>query len=133
MPKLTLKFEHSVLKEVPIGSSEVSIGRSPDNGLVIDNPSVSNYHARVFNEEEIHFVMSFAYVLATSFDRFQAEQKLRESRRRFEDLVESIEGIVWEADAQTFQATFVSRQAERLLGFPVALWISEPHFWLHRP
>jgi len=51
MPKLTLKFEHSVLKEVPIGSSEVSIGRSPDNGLVIDNPSVSNYHARVFNEE----------------------------------------------------------------------------------
>src|SRR5271155_2497282 len=51
MPKLTLKFEQSVLKEVPVGSSEVSIGRSPDNGLVIDNPSVSNYHARVFNEE----------------------------------------------------------------------------------
>jgi pSer/pThr/pTyr-binding forkhead associated (FHA) protein len=51
MPKLVLKFEHSVLTEVPVGSNEVSIGRSPDNGLVIDNPSVSNYHARVFNEE----------------------------------------------------------------------------------
>jgi pSer/pThr/pTyr-binding forkhead associated (FHA) protein len=51
MSKLVLKFENSVLKEVPVGSSEVSIGRSPENGLVIDNPAVSHYHARVFQEE----------------------------------------------------------------------------------
>ncbi|HVB08302.1 MAG TPA: FHA domain-containing protein [Candidatus Acidoferrales bacterium] len=51
MSKLILKFENSVLNEVPVGSKEVSIGRSPDNGLVIDNPAVSHYHARVFNEE----------------------------------------------------------------------------------
>jgi pSer/pThr/pTyr-binding forkhead associated (FHA) protein len=51
MPKLVLKFEQSILKEVPVGAREVSIGRAPDNGLVIDNPAVSNYHARVFNEE----------------------------------------------------------------------------------
>jgi pSer/pThr/pTyr-binding forkhead associated (FHA) protein len=51
MSKLTLKFESSVLKEVPVGSAEISIGRSPDNGIVIDNPAVSHYHARVFNEE----------------------------------------------------------------------------------
>ncbi|MGB6876381.1 MAG: FHA domain-containing protein [Candidatus Acidiferrales bacterium] len=51
MPKLVLKFEDSVLTETPVGAKEVSIGRSPDNGLVIDNPAVSHYHARVFNEE----------------------------------------------------------------------------------
>jgi pSer/pThr/pTyr-binding forkhead associated (FHA) protein len=51
MSKLTLKFESSILQEVPVGSREVSIGRSPDNGIVIDNPAVSHYHARVFNEE----------------------------------------------------------------------------------
>jgi len=51
MAKLVLKFQSSVLKEVAVGEREVSIGRSPDNGLVIDNPAVSNYHARVFNEE----------------------------------------------------------------------------------
>ena len=51
MSKLVLKFENSVLKEVRVGSSEVSIGRSPENGLVIDNPAVSHYHARVFREE----------------------------------------------------------------------------------
>lgn len=51
MPKLTLKFDKAILGEVPVGSKEVSIGRSPDNALVIDNPAVSHYHARVFNEE----------------------------------------------------------------------------------
>ncbi|HKV03667.1 MAG TPA: FHA domain-containing protein [Candidatus Acidoferrales bacterium] len=51
MPKLVLKFENSVLSEVSVGTKEVSIGRSPENALVIDNPAVSHYHARVFNEE----------------------------------------------------------------------------------
>jgi len=51
MPKLTLKFDNAILGEVPVGTREVSIGRSPDNAMVIDNPAVSHYHARVFNEE----------------------------------------------------------------------------------
>lgn len=51
MSKLVLKFQDSILKEVPVSISEVSIGRSPENVLVIDNPAVSHYHARVFNEE----------------------------------------------------------------------------------
>ncbi len=51
MPKLVLKFENAILQEVPVNGKEVSIGRSPDNALVIDNPAVSHYHARVFNEE----------------------------------------------------------------------------------
>jgi pSer/pThr/pTyr-binding forkhead associated (FHA) protein len=51
MRKLVLKFGDTVLQEIPWGAKEVSIGRSPDNGLVIDNPAVSHYHARVFHEE----------------------------------------------------------------------------------
>jgi pSer/pThr/pTyr-binding forkhead associated (FHA) protein len=51
MPKLVLKFQNSVLKEVPVGANEVSIGRSPENGIIIDNPAVSHFHARVFNED----------------------------------------------------------------------------------
>jgi pSer/pThr/pTyr-binding forkhead associated (FHA) protein len=51
MPKLVLKFKETVLKDVVAGAREVSIGRSPDNALVIDNPAISNYHARVFAEE----------------------------------------------------------------------------------
>jgi PAS domain S-box-containing protein len=51
------------------------------------------------------------------------------SQQRFRDLVNSIEGIVWEADARTFQFTFVSEQAKRVLGYPVERWLSEPTFW----
>jgi PAS domain S-box-containing protein len=51
------------------------------------------------------------------------------AHQRFRDLVNSVEGIVWEADARTFQFTFVSKQAERILGYPVEQWLKEPTFW----
>ena len=41
----------------------------------------------------------------------------------------TIDGIVWEADARTVAFTFVSQQAERLLGYPVERWLTEPTFW----
>ncbi len=47
----------------------------------------------------------------------------------YEALVDSIDGIVWEADANTFRFSYVSRQAERLLGYPVHRWTDEPGFW----
>ncbi len=50
MARLVLKFEASVLKEVPVGSRPVSIGRAPDNDISIDNLAVSNHHARVYSE-----------------------------------------------------------------------------------
>jgi len=51
------------------------------------------------------------------------------AQQRFSDLVNSVEGIVWEADAPSFQFSFVSKQAERILGYPVERWLSEPTFW----
>ena len=51
------------------------------------------------------------------------------AQQRFSDLVNSVEGIVWEADAPGFQFSFVSKQAERILGYPAGCWLSEPTFW----
>ena len=50
MAKLSLMFEERLMKEVPIGNRPVTIGRSPDNDLPVDNLAVSNYHARVYFE-----------------------------------------------------------------------------------
>jgi hypothetical protein len=50
MAKLSLMFEDKVVKEVPVGSRPISIGRSPDNDLAVDNLAVSNHHARVYFE-----------------------------------------------------------------------------------
>lgn len=65
MSKLVLKFESSILKELPVGSNEVSIGRSPENALVIDNPAVSHYHARVFREEDRLMIEDFGSMNGT--------------------------------------------------------------------
>ena len=51
------------------------------------------------------------------------------AQQRFRDLVNSIEGIVWEADARTLQFTFVSAQAQRVLGYRTEEWLHEPTFW----
>lgn len=61
-------------------------------------------------------------------ERREAEQTLKASEQRFRDLVNTTDGIVWEADATTFTFTFISQQAERLLGFPTEDW-SIPGFW----
>jgi len=50
MSRLVLKFESTQLKEVPLGTHPVTIGRAPDNDIQIDNLAVSNYHARVYVE-----------------------------------------------------------------------------------
>ncbi len=50
MSRLVLKFESAPLKEVPLGTRPVTIGRAPDNDIQIDNLAVSNYHARVYVE-----------------------------------------------------------------------------------
>src|SRR5260370_10702874 len=50
MSRLILKFDSASLKEVPLGTRPVTIGRAPDNDIQIDNLSVSNYHARVYVE-----------------------------------------------------------------------------------
>ena len=57
------------------------------------------------------------------------ERRVRERTARFRDLVNSVEGIVWEADAATFRFSFVSDQAERILGYPAERWLAEPTFW----
>jgi PAS domain S-box-containing protein len=44
-------------------------------------------------------------------------------------LVNSIDVVVWEADASFSGFTFVSEQAERLLGYPIERWLTETDFW----
>ncbi len=54
---------------------------------------------------------------------------LQNNQQRYENLVNSIDGIVWEADATTFQFNFISKQAEHLIGYSPEKWLL-PNFWI---
>jgi len=62
-------------------------------------------------------------------DLDEVARELTRTQRLHEELIDAIDGIVWETDA-SFRFTFVSKQAERLLGYPVQQWMQEPDFWL---
>jgi PAS domain S-box-containing protein len=55
--------------------------------------------------------------------------ELNGRRIEHEDLVNAVDGIVWQADLPSLQFIFVSQQAERILGYPIEQWLREPDFW----
>lgn len=59
------------------------------------------------------------------------EQVLIEIRQRFLRLLETIDGVVWEAERGVGN-TFLSPQVERLFGYTVEEWRSDPGFWRAR-
>jgi PAS domain S-box-containing protein len=56
----------------------------------------------------------------------------RRRRERWKRLVQSVDAILWEADLQRLEVTFVSEAVERLLGFPPSQWLGDPGFWRSR-
>src|SRR5207253_680586 len=53
---------------------------------------------------------------------------VEETRESFGALLERLTAVVWEADPATLRLTFVSRNAEELLDYPLAAWLEEPGF-----
>ena len=62
-------------------------------------------------------------------DAHRARFARQEADERYQMLVESVGAIVWQGDPATLQFTFVSREAENILGYPIARWTVEPTFW----
>jgi len=60
------------------------------------------------------------------------EESIITNEKRFRDLVNSIDGIVWEMEYPSFRVLFVSRQAEPLLGYTVQDWYEDSSFWEHK-
>ena len=105
-------------------------------GKVIGSFSVYAAEKDFFDDVEITLLeeaagdVSFALeVFEKEKQRKEAEETIHLSEEKYIALVNSVDGIVWEADAETFNFNFVSKQAERLLGYPTEQWINEPAFW----
>ncbi len=64
---------------------------------------------------------------------FAAEQAARSEAQatatNYRNLVDTLDAIVLDADAETFQIYFVNMRAEAILGYPVDAWCADAEFW----
>ncbi len=61
----------------------------------------------------------------------KADEKLmHESWIRIESLINTIDGIVWEADPYNLQFTFISKKVEFILEYTPEEWLTTPGFWI---
>jgi PAS domain S-box-containing protein len=112
--------------------------------VAVHGDTVSQYETEIIRKDGSEAIVTFSIapmldgdmivsVVGTAEDiteRKRAEAALKQSQQRYESLVHSIDGVVWEADAKTFQFTFVSQQAEKFLGYPIENWLNQPNFWV---
>lgn len=55
MAKVTLKFDERVIREYGLEDA-ATIGRLPDNTILIDNPAVSGHHARIVRDRDRYVI-----------------------------------------------------------------------------
>jgi PAS domain S-box-containing protein len=75
---------------------------------------------------------AFTTILRDITEKRLAEEALLRSQKRFAELVDSIEAIVWEADGATRERTFVSRKARKILGIPAEALLGPADRWEDR-
>jgi PAS domain S-box-containing protein len=67
-------------------------------------------------------------------ERNQLIGELQEQRKRIDEMVRDVPGVVWEAwgqpDAETQRIEFVSDYVESMLGYSKEEWLATPNFWL---
>ena len=56
MPKLLLKFDASVIQEIKLDRPLFTVGRKPDNDIVLDNTTVSGHHCKIYESGGTWFV-----------------------------------------------------------------------------
>jgi PAS domain S-box-containing protein len=91
---------------------------------------------RSFGDAEQAVLVRLADHAAAAIDNhrlFAAEQAARmsaqASAQSYLHLVDTLDAIVLDADAETLQVSFVNRRAETILGYPRRAWYTDPGFW----
>ena len=84
-------------------------------------------------------LIAFLLIGRTRQRRAEAERErfallAQSEHRRLEDVVSNVPGIVWESrvdpSGKTRTEHFISQHVEKMLGYTVQEWMSEPRFWL---
>jgi PAS domain S-box-containing protein len=96
--------------------------------------NIASFEKNAFDEEELNLLEIVAEQIETALGNAIQAETIKEAQQSYESLVNSVDGIVWELEtidleAPCFRFSFVSKQAERLLGYPVECWLKDSNFW----
>ncbi|MFV5699736.1 PAS domain S-box protein [Flavobacterium sp. ZT3R17] len=62
-------------------------------------------------------------------ERLATEKIILDTKQRVESLINTIDGIVWECDIETFSFSFISKKVEKILGYSPEEWLASKTFW----
>ncbi|HBQ59489.1 MAG TPA: hypothetical protein DD671_07640, partial [Balneolaceae bacterium] len=65
-------------------------------------------------------------------EKFEYQRQVDEAKEQYESLINTIEGIFWEADADTFIFNYVSPQTKTMLGYEPEHWLGSSDFWKNK-
>jgi PAS domain S-box-containing protein len=101
------------------------VSRDGENlGLIQIADPVGDLSADGFTDEDEAVLIQLAQMTSVATESARLFQEGLNRERRFRELVEGLDGVVWEADPVSQRFSFVSQQAETLLGYPLADWTS---------
>jgi pSer/pThr/pTyr-binding forkhead associated (FHA) protein len=83
MPKILLKFNAAVLKEIELSKDSITVGRKPDNDICIDNPAISGHHCRIALEGGTYYVED----LESTNGTFVNQKRVKKSGLHHNDVV----------------------------------------------
>src|ERR1043166_4296098 len=102
-------------------TTEIRLRNGTSAGLPVELISLAPRHHR-------KGVKRYRTAIIDLTNRRGTDWKLADTLQNFETLLDTVEGIVWEADGDTLNLTFVSRFAETMLGYPITQWLQNG-FW----
>ena len=83
------------------------------------------YLGRIENE-----IMQSQNALASEVEsRRRIEEDIRISEKKYRNLAENLNEVVYRGDPETFQATYANSAVEQLYGYSVDEWLANPALW----
>jgi PAS domain S-box-containing protein len=101
---------------------------SPTN-QVLGTFTIYHREPRLPRPDELRLVFSCAELAAVAVEYERMRDALADSDRRFRELVDDLEAMVWDTSSDARRFSCVSGHAQQVLGVPFERWKAEPRLW----
>ncbi len=84
---------------------------------------------KAFAPENAVALEHFAAMASVTLENAQLGMQMTLSEQRYRSLVDSVDCVLWESNADGSNVSFISQSVERLLGYATSQWYKNPLFW----